>query len=579
MTRAARTDTCSTMDRRRFGRLVFQTAAGLGARSIAAPFLSACNDGSTSAAPDGATPVRDPDAGAFDAAVAEAADAAEADAGSGRVREALIIGSGYGASVTALRLVQRGVRVTLLEMGRAWDKPGKDGKVFCSILNADERAMWRKTKLSAVVQTIYGISTSFDVPFSTGALDVLGPDTMQVYCGRGLGGGSIVNLAMYVKPEREVFERVLPEVDADAMFGTYYPRALAAIGVSEISDGYLAHGEGHRYSRVAWEQYQAAGIASFKIPSAYDFAYMEREEQDLVPRSALAFEAMFGNNYGKRSLDKSYLAEAMGTGLLTVHTLTWVKRIEQASDGSYLVDAYALGEDGSVGERRQFSTRRLFLGGGSMGTSELLVRARETGALPDLNAHVGTAWGPNSDVFVARSSPLWQPTGSLQSLVPATGMRARDQNGKVVFCMHLPVPTGFENYTAFDIVMTESPEAGTFKYEPFDDSVSLVWHDGQNDPALKSALSVIDKVNAANGTDYRGDLFNGRPFGDRATYHPVGGCPIGRATDDYGRVQGYPGLYVVDGSLIPVGIGANPSLTITALAERNIERVLAQDFV
>ncbi|MEY4582210.1 MAG: hypothetical protein RL701_6913 [Pseudomonadota bacterium] len=59
----------------------------------------------------------------------------------------------------------------------------------------------------------------------------------------------------------------------------------------------------------------------------------------------------------------------------------------------------------------------------------------------------------------------------------------------------------------------------------------------------------------------------------------VGGCPLGRATDPYGRVPNYPGLYIMDGSLLPVGIGANPSLTITALSERNIERILAEDFM
>jgi cholesterol oxidase len=108
--------------------------------------------------------------------------------------------------------------------------------------------------------------------------------------------------------------------------------------------------------------------------------------------------------------------------------------------------------------------------------------------------------------------------------------------------------------------------------------VSLIWEKGQNDPAVKSARFVFDKVNVANGTSYREDLFSGGVFGDRATYHPVGGCPLSRATDDFGRVRGYDGLYVVDGSLIPVGIGANPSLSITALAERNVTQILKEDF-
>ncbi|MGV9932878.1 MULTISPECIES: GMC oxidoreductase [Streptomyces] len=52
---------------------------------------------------------------------------------------------------------------------------------------------------------------------------------------------------------------------------------------------------------------------------------------------------------------------------------------------------------------------------------------------------------------------------------------------------------------------------------------------------------------------------------------------LGRATDAYGRVKGYPRLYVTDGSLVPGSIGVNPFVTITALAERTMARVLAED--
>lgn len=61
------------------------------------------------------------------------------------------------------------------------------------------------------------------------------------------------------------------------------------------------------------------------------------------------------------------------------------------------------------------------------------------------------------------------------------------------------------------------------------------------------------------------------------THHPLGGCVLGRATDAYGRVKGYPRLYVTDGSLVPGSIGVNPFVTITALAERTMARVLAED--
>ncbi len=61
------------------------------------------------------------------------------------------------------------------------------------------------------------------------------------------------------------------------------------------------------------------------------------------------------------------------------------------------------------------------------------------------------------------------------------------------------------------------------------------------------------------------------------TAHPLGGAVIGKATDGYGRVIGQPGLYVMDGALLPGSAGAvNPSLTISALAERNIDNIVAR---
>jgi cholesterol oxidase len=63
----------------------------------------------------------------------------------------------------------------------------------------------------------------------------------------------------------------------------------------------------------------------------------------------------------------------------------------------------------------------------------------------------------------------------------------------------------------------------------------------------------------------------------RFTYHPLGGCVLGKATDHYGHVKGASRLYVTDGSLVPGSIGVNRFVTITALAERTMARVLAED--
>ena len=61
-----------------------------------------------------------------------------------------------------------------------------------------------------------------------------------------------------------------------------------------------------------------------------------------------------------------------------------------------------------------------------------------------------------------------------------------------------------------------------------------------------------------------------------STYHPLGGCPMGLATSDIGEVKGYPGMYVMDSSLFPDSLVANPALSTAAFAERNIERIIAQ---
>jgi cholesterol oxidase len=92
------------------------------------------------------------------------------------------------------------------------------------------------------------------------------------------------------------------------------------------------------------------------------------------------------------------------------------------------------------------------------------------------------------------------------------------------------------------------------------------------------AKTIFDKINAKEATIYRSDLFGvNKIWGDHLTYHPLGGAVLGKATDNYGRLNGYPGLYAIDGSLIPGNTSVNPFVTITALAERNIEKIIATD--
>nr|WP_232828753.1 GMC oxidoreductase [Kribbella monticola] len=141
-----------------------------------------------------------------------------------------------------------------------------------------------------------------------------------------------------------------------------------------------------------------------------------------------------------------------------------------------------------------------------------------------------------------------------------------------------PLPIGLETWASLYLAITASHERGHLTYDRRTDRAVLHWGADQSDPSITAARALFDKINQATGTTYRRDLFSGgREFAADFCYHPLGGCLLGKATDDYGRVRGYRNLYVTDGSLLPGSIGVNPFVTITALAERNIAHIIPTD--
>ena len=163
----------------------------------------------------------------------------------------------------------------MLEMGRLWDKPGRDGKIFCDMLNPDRRSMWFKDCTEAPLETLLGLPVvNRPIERWAGVLDKVHFDEMSVYVGRGVGGGSLVNGGMAVTPKREYFEEVLPDIDADEMYGKFFPLANKTLRVNTIRPAFLESTSWYQYARTARRQAAKAGFGTTFVPNVYDFEYM-----------------------------------------------------------------------------------------------------------------------------------------------------------------------------------------------------------------------------------------------------------------------------------------------------------------
>ncbi|WP_405849329.1 GMC oxidoreductase [Streptomyces sp. NBC_01518] len=494
---------------------------------------------------------------------------------------AIVVGSGYGGAVAALRLGQAGITTLVLEMGRLWNTAGADGKIFCNTANPDQRSMWFKTRTEAPLASFLWLDVvNKDIPAYPGVLDRVHYDSMSVYVGRGVGGGSLVNGGMAVTPRQSYFTEQFPAVDATAMYSTYFPRARTMLGVNTVDPTWFESTEWYQFTRTSRKAATNTGLTTTFVPNVYDFGYMQKEAAGTATKSALAQEVIYGNNYGKKSLDKTYLASALGTGKVTIHTMEKVTGVSRASDGSYVLSVNRIDDTGAVVETKQYSCTYLFLGGGSLGTTELLVRARDTGTLPALNSTVGAGWGPNGNTMVGRANHIWDTTGANQATMPVMGIDDWANTDNPVFAEIAPLPIGFETWVSLYLAITKNPQRASFTYDSASGTVKLGWTAAQSAVSVAMAKKLFDRINSANATIYRSDLFGtpSKVFADDFCYHPLGGCVLGNATDNYGRVKGYSKLYITDGSLVPGNIGVNPFVTITALAERTLERVLAEDF-
>ncbi|MBW4605848.1 MAG: FAD-binding protein [Hassallia sp. WJT32-NPBG1] len=497
--------------------------------------------------------------------------------------KAVVIGSGFGGAVAALRLGQAGIDTLVIERGRRWPITSAQN-TFATYRKPDGRAAWLSPK------TVLFDEVPVDV--YTGVLERKDENGISVWSGAGVGGGSLVYNGVTYQPPRELFYQVFPRaIDYGEMDRVYYPRVHSIIKPAPIPQDILAT-DYYLSTRLFLQQAAVAGLPSRLLDIAVDWDIIRQEINGTKVPSAIIGENWYGLNSGARkSLDGNYLTQAEQTGHVEILPLHIATEISEVPGYGYRITCSQINESGEIIATKTITCRYLFLAAGSMGTSALLVKAKATGTLPKLNDYIGLGWGGNGDTSATRSG-LPQPTNPGQG-GPATAAIEYFDNPLGPISIELfPIWNSPEG-TLTSLGIGIPSLRGKFTYDSTTGLVKLNYNSGDQKllKAAEFAYRLIDRKNATSTgqpeTNITLDSYPRRKtrvtanlLGDIVTFHPLGGAVLGKACDLYGRVIGYQGLYVVDGALMPGSTaGTNPSFTIAALAERSMERILAEDIV
>jgi len=503
--------------------------------------------------------------------------------------DVLVIGSGFGGSVTALRLTEKGYRVGVLEAGRRF----ADDEFAAS--------SWHlRDYLFAPRLGCLGIQR----------IDLL--RDVLVLSGAGVGGGSLVYANTLYEPPEPFYRdpRWSGITDWRAELAPWYEQATRMLGVAEYPRSTPADDVLREVADDLGVRRNAARVGVFlgtpgkRVADPY-FGGVGPERTGCTHCG----ECMTGCRHGaKNTLVKNYLHLAESAGAV-VHPLTTAVDVRPVR-GGYRVDTRATGV--LPGERRTFTARHVVFAAAALGTQKLLHRLRDQGSLPRLSDRLGVLARTNSEAVLgvrARTDtadysrgvavtssmhpdehthvePVRYGRGSnLMGLLmtvlvdaepgtPRWRLGARQLLRRRHDLRRLLGPRHWSEQTVALLVMQNLDNSLTTRTRPGVFGRRLTSTPGEGDPIptwIPAGHDVARRVAA------KIDGIPGGAWTDLAdipmTGHFIGGCVIGSTAetgvvDPYHRVHGYEGLHVIDGSTIPANPGVNPSLTITALAER-----------
>jgi cholesterol oxidase len=520
----------------------------------------------------------------------------------------VVVGSGFGGSVSALRLAEKGYKVLVVEAGKRWrteDFP---------------KTNWRLNKfLWLPALFCYGIQRL------TLLRDVL------VLSGAGVGGGSLVYANTLLVPEDEAFERgTWPKgIDWKARLLPHYETAKRMLGVTANPKLWEGDRELLDFARSLGKEdtFKTTNVAVLfgdepgkKVGDPY-FGGEGPERTTCLHCGG----CMVGCRYGsKNTLDKNYLwfAEKLGAEILPE---TKVTAVEEDGAGGYRLRTERTTRKIRKG-RRTIRARGVVFAAGALGTVNLLLRCREEGQLPRLSSALGRYVRTNSEVIcgvtarhddvdysrgiaitsgfhpspdtyveVVRYPKGSDAMGGLATLLVDDGTRlTRPLRWLATLARH-PVdflrslsPVGWARRSTIILVMQSLDNSLRLVRQrrwfwPF--RKGLTSRRAPGEPAVPAYIAVGNE--AAKHIASRIDAFPSSAINEvllnvPTTAHILGGAPMGSGPEEgvidaRNRVFGYDNLYVVDGSMIPANLGVNPSLTITAMAEHAMSQVPLKD--
>jgi cholesterol oxidase len=507
--------------------------------------------------------------------------------------DVLVVGSGFGGSVAALRLTEKGYRVGVLEAGRRFDDDD-----FAKTSWDVRKFLWAP-KLG-----LYGIQRIHLLP------DVL------VLCGAGVGGGSLVYANTLYVPPKPFFED--PQwagiTDWQDELAPYYDQATRMLGVTKVPRmTRLDHvfksvaedmGVGDTFTLAPVGVYYGDGPGVEKADPFFGGVGPARNGcQDCG-------SCMTGCRHNaKNTMPKNYLGLAEAAGAV-VHPLTTVTSVEPLPDAGYRIDTV---RTGPVGRKRTFTADQVVIAAGTYNTQRLLHRMSDEGKLPRLSKRLGVLSRTNSEAIcgavstrddqdftdgVAITSSFFPDDRT--HVEPVRYGKGSNLMGLLGTLLTDPVE-GLPRWRVWTGELARQPRLAvrslSVRRWSEKGAIALVMQSVDNSVTVSSARSKLGRwkltsrqgegepnptwIPAANDASRRiAEKIDGFPMGSLGdlidapmTAHFVGGCCIGAdresgVVDPYQRVFGHEGLHIADGSAVSANLGVNPSLTITAQAER-----------